>query len=267
MGIDYVIDLACEPKRAFTLEGLVGRLKGRERAASVIQLYRAEGDERPPSQMGFEMVRRTSDGTEEVEMIVVQDLLDAADELSAVESHCVGCRANRARQPFGCLGSINYPISLDAERWLLAQLPGNDDPLLFVLLQKALREMGYTGDTAAALRARFGVFMESVDAVDRDVGGMVVTADQVFELLFLAGGIRPAHGAMLLQFFGGISRNLDADIMMQLAAPPSDDWIEQHVPFLHRPDPGDDDTVQSIKAFFQALYLSFRLGFSVLLDV
>jgi hypothetical protein len=86
-------------------------------------------------------------------------------------------------------------------------------------------------------------------------------------MLFLSGAIRPAHGAMLLQFFGGIPRNLDADVMMQLAAPPSDAWIEQHVPFLHRIDPGDDDTVRSVKAFLQALYLSFSLGLSVSLDV
>ncbi len=65
MGIDYLIQYDCEPKRALTIEGLMGRLKGRDRAARIIQLYRENGDTRPPSKMGFEMARRLPDGTEE----------------------------------------------------------------------------------------------------------------------------------------------------------------------------------------------------------
>lgn len=65
MGIDHEIHYDCEPKRALTLAGLAGRLKGRDRAGRVLQLYREQGDHRPPSQIGFEMVRRTPDGTEE----------------------------------------------------------------------------------------------------------------------------------------------------------------------------------------------------------
>jgi len=267
MGIDYLIHYDCEPKRALTVEGLMARLKGRERANAIIQLYRERGDMRPPREMGFEMVRRTASGDEELEVIVVQDLLDAAAELEPWAPYCVGCPANAAGRAFGCVGTINYPLSLAGERWLLDQLPGNDYPLVFLLLQKAIHDQGYHGEAAARLRAQEGVFLESAEAPQRSVDGFVITGDQVFEMLFLSGHIRPAHGALLLQFFDAIYSDLEADVMMQLADPPSVEWIDATVPFLHRPEPGDDDTVTALKAFLYALYTAYRLGVPLLLDV
>jgi hypothetical protein len=267
MGVDYIIHYDCEPKRALSLEGLVERLKGRDRAEAVIRFYRDQGDQRSPANMGFEMVRRSADGTEETEIIRVKDLLDAAEDLKPWERYCAGCPANRSGGAFGCVGAINYPISAQGERWLLAQLPGSDHPLPHMLLQKAIREMGYHGTSAAELRSREGVFFENTQPLVQDLGSIVVSGDQVFELLFLAGAILPAHGSMLLQFFGGISRDLDADQIMQLAVPPSQAWIEETVPFLHRPAKGDDETITTLKAFFQAMHMAYRLGVPLLLDV
>jgi hypothetical protein len=216
--------------------------------------------------MGFEMTRRLPDGSEDSEVIVVQDLLDAARELTAWEQHCSGCPANRAGVPFGCTGYINYPISAQAERWLLDQLPDNDHPLLFVLLQKAIRDMGYTGDAAAPLRGQEGIFLESHTPLERDFGNLCLTGNQVFELLFMSGPVKPAHGALLLQFFGGISPDLDADTMMKLAAPPSPAWVAEHVPFLHAPGQADDSSIDALKKFFRAVYIAFRLGVPLLID-
>jgi len=267
MGIDYVVQYDCEPKHALTLEGLMIRLKGRDRADAVIQLYRDQGDMRTPTNMGFEMVRRLPDGSEETQVVVVQDLLDMAAELTPWESHCIDCPANWSGGPFGCVGAINYPLSEQAERWLLDQLPDNEHPLAFMLLQGALREMGYTGQSVATLRAQQGMFFEAGQPLERDLEAVRVTGDQVFELLFMSGPIYPAHGSMLLQFFGGISPDLDADVIMQLAAPPSQDWIDAHVPFLHVVQRSDDVTILALKQFFYALYIAFRLGVPVLLDV
>ncbi len=267
MGIDYLIDYACEPKQALTVEGLMGRLKGRDRAEAVIRLYRDHGDFRPPSEMGFEMVRRNADGGEDTEVIVVQALLDAASELEPWEPWCDGCPANRAGLPFGCTGAINYPISEAAERWLLDRLPDNDHPLVFMLLQKALHELGYTGSGVALLRGQTGVFFESDQAPQRDVSGVPVSGDQVFDLLFLSGPIYPAHGAMLLQFFGAISPDLEADVMMQLAQPPSLDWIDANAPYLLRAGRGEDLSIGALRGFFAAIYIAYRLGVPVYLDV
>jgi hypothetical protein len=267
VGIDYIIHYDCEPKRALTTAGLLERLKGRDQARAVIELYRDEGDQRPLSKIGFERVRRLPDGTQESELVIAQDLVDAAEELTPWEAHCAGCPANRTGIPFGCTGTINYPISIQAERWLLDRLPGSDHPLPFVLLQRAIHEHGYTGETAASLRAREGMFLGGMEPLARDLGAVRVSGDQVFELLFLSGPIRPAHGSLLLQFFGGISPDLDADVMMQLAAPPSRAWIDEHVPFLHTPNPVDDTSIIALKAFFRAIHIAFCLSVPLLLDV
>jgi hypothetical protein len=266
MGVDYIIHYECEPKQALTLEGLMGRLKGRDRARAVIRLYRERGDHRPPSQMGFEMTRRRPDGSEETEIIIAQDMLDAAAELTPWEPHCAGCPANLAGHPFGCVGAINYPVSAVAERWLLDQLPDHRHPLVFMLLQGAIREMGYTGEIVAALRAS-GAFLEAPEPPDRDLEAIRVNGNQVFELLFLSGPIQPAHGSMLLQFFGAISQDLDADVIARLADPPSQAWIDAHIPFLHSPARSDDASIAALKEFFRALHLAYRLGVPVLLDV
>ncbi len=268
MGIDYIIHYDCEPKQALTVEGLMVRLKSRERAQAIIELYRAQGDQRPPTEMGFEMVRHTSDGGDETHVIVVQDLLNLAVELDPWEPYCADCPANRSGQPFGCVGSINYPISARAERWLLDQLPDNNHPLPFMLFQKAVREMGYLGDSVVPLRAQSSVFLEAPDALERSLSdALTVNGNQVFEILFLSGPIQPAHGSLLLQFFGGISPDLNADEMMQLAAPPSAEWVREAIPFLHRPSTGDDPSIRALKAFFHALYIAFQLQVPVLLDV
>jgi hypothetical protein len=267
MGIDYLIDYDCEPKRTLSIEGLMGRLKGRDRAQAIIQLYREGGDQRSPSKMGFEMVRRLPDGTEETEVIIVQDLLNAAAELTPWEHFCTGCPANRAGTPFGCLGTINYPVSLQAEQWLLAQLPDHETPLVFMLLQRAILDMGYTGEAAAPLRTELGTIFESAEAPERDINGYHLSGDQVFEMLFLSGPIGSAHSTLLLQFFGGISRNLEADVMMRLAVPPSAAWIDEHIPFSMKHSSGDDVIIGGLKEFFHALYLAYRLGVPVLLDV
>ncbi len=267
MGIDYIIHYECAPKEALTLAGLMGRLKGRDRARAIIDLYREEGDQRAPAEMGFEMVRRLPDGSEEVEIVVVQDLLDAAAELTPWESHCTGCPANVMGTPFGCIGTINYPISAHAERWLLDQLPENEHPLLFTLIQAMIREMTIDGASAAQLRTSDGIIFESEHVPTRRIGHVEINGNQVFEMLFLTGPIHPAHGALMLQFFGGISQDLDADQMVQLSNPPSAAWIDAHIPYLHEPDTGDDGTILTLKEFFRAVHRAYKLGVSVLLDV
>ena len=81
MALDYVIDQDCAPKQALTTAGILERLKARERASTIIRLYRRSGDQRSPREMGFEMLRTAADGSEETQIVVVQHLLDSAAEL------------------------------------------------------------------------------------------------------------------------------------------------------------------------------------------
>jgi hypothetical protein len=137
-----VVNYACVPKHTLGTDGILARLKGRDQAQRVIQVYREAGDDRPFEQMGFEFTRTHADGQEETQVILISDLLTAAQELHPLEGHCVGCVANALKRPFGCFGRINYPLTDHAERWLLLQLPApSDAPLVWSLLGETLREL------------------------------------------------------------------------------------------------------------------------------
>src|SRR5262249_48350121 len=152
-----------------------------------MQLYRDHGDQRPPSEMGFELARRLPDGSEETQVIVVQAMLDEAAQLDSLAHHCATCPANRALKPFGCFGYINYPISRAAELWLLKQLPGPEDPLIFLLLNKTMQDYSISGAQVAAMRERPGIIFETAERFAKRLEDTQITTDQVFEMLFLSG--------------------------------------------------------------------------------
>ena len=138
-------------KRFSPAGGLLERVKAGERAKTITEFYQLHGDERPPESMGFEMVYRNAEGDQETQLVQLDDLIAKRAELDDYEQHCVGCPANRTGEPFGCIGAINYPISQQAEVWLLEQLPSPDDPLAFLLLKQG-PELGNTGERAEGLR-------------------------------------------------------------------------------------------------------------------
>jgi hypothetical protein len=266
MAIDYSIQYTCTPKEKFGVEGILERLKARARAQNVIRLFRENGDTRPPSEMGFELTRSLPDGAEDNRIVIVQDMLDLADELNPYASYCAGCPANALAQPFGCYGQINYPISSQAEAWLLDQLPGTDQPLIWLLLREGTQSNGYDGSAARALRGNESYF-EETRVRGRDMIEFVISADQVFEMLFMVGTITPAHAGILLLLFGAIPRNVEApQVVAIMNGALVAEQIEQHYPFQFVPNEWDDDTIRELKAFFQALYLAWMLGKRVVVD-
>ncbi|MBC8100114.1 MAG: hypothetical protein H7Y11_11775 [Armatimonadetes bacterium] len=265
MAIDYIIDYPCVPKRAFTTDGIIERLKGEDRAAAIIALFRENGDDRPPSEMGFEFSRSAPNGEEQVRVIVVQDLLDAAAELHTADGHCEGCPANRTGKPFGCMGFVQYPVSEQGELWLLNQLPMTTEPLVWLLLKQGLSEFDYDGASVRPLRAADGgVYFRTPLAPLRQLGEVRIDADQLFEMLFAVGHINPNHAALLLLFLGGIDRDLEADDIMHITPVPPD--ADTRHPFTIRAADDDDTTTLEIKGFVQALYLAWRLNVRLLVD-
>lgn len=264
MAIDYTIGYDCVPKQTFSAEGILERLKGKERADSVIQLFRRSGDERPPSEMGFEFTRSTPEGEEETRVIVVQTMLDRYAELEAVEHHCAGCPANRTGMPFGCNGFIQYPITAAAEKWLLDRLPTPDDTLIWSLLRLGVKEFKYDGASVEPLRAASDTYFEARRPGTRMLGELRLDANQLFEMIFAVGSIQPNHGALLLLFAHAIPRTLEADEIMHITPAPSD--VETKHPFLLKPEQTDDRTIAEFKAFFRALYMAWKLNVSLQID-
>jgi hypothetical protein len=265
MAVDYVIDYPCVPKQALTTEGILDRLKGRERAQVMIRMYREAGDERPPSEIGFEFTRRTGNGKEETMLVVVQHLLDEAADLDPLEHHCVNCPANRLGKPFGCMSFIQYPISRAGEEWLLAQLPGTNNPLIWLLLKQGVESFQYDGTSIRALRASGDTYFEARAAPARHMGDFLLTSDQVFEMLFGVGDINPNHGSVLLLFFDAMPRDtLQANEIMHLAPAAPD--AAQRFPFRLAMPANDEATTAELKGFLHALYIAWLLNVILIVD-
>lgn len=265
MAIDYIIEYDCVPKQTLTTEGILERIKGKQRAEAIIALYRQQGDARPPSEMGFEFSRSTPSGEEERRVIVVQYLLDAAEELTPLAHHCAGCPANRSGQPFGCMGFIQYPISEQGESWLMDRLPVPDEALIWLLLKKGIEEFQYDGASVRPMREADSSYFERGEASSRRLGELQVSADQAFEMMFAVGHINPNHAALLLLFFHAIDRELEADQIMRIA--PASDDVHKEYPLILKPDDRDDRTISEFKAFFAALHIAWGLHVRVLVDV
>ncbi|MBK9125975.1 MAG: hypothetical protein IPM16_22995 [Chloroflexi bacterium] len=264
MAIDYIIDYDCAPKQALTSDGIIERLKGESRAQRIIALFRQNGDDRPPSEMGFEFTRSTPEGQEETQVVIVQHLLDAAAELKPHESACAGCPANRAGKPFGCVGSIEYPVSGAAEAWLLDRMPVPDDALVWLLLKQGVEEFKYDGASIEPLRAASDVYFEDNRPARRILGEFELNANQVFEMMFSVGAINPNHAAILLLFTGAVPRELEADDFRNLRPAPAD--ADVRFPLLIQDSDSDDSSVRQFKAFLQSLYIAWRLDVAVRVD-
>lgn len=265
MAIDYVIDYDCIPKQTFGTDELKERMKGRERANIMIQLYRENGDERPASEIGFEFTRQSPQGEEETRLVIVQDLIDAYDEIAKVSHHCRHCPANRLGTAFGCMSFVQYPISGKAEAWLLDQLPSINEPLIWLLLKQGIENLNYDGKAIAILRQTNDNYFEDKLAAQRFLGEFMLGANQVFEMIFAVGDIIPNHGAVLLLFYNAIERSeLEAPEIMTLA--PANEGKILKYPFLHQVMPHDDKTIAEFKEFFHALYIAWALNVKLLIE-
>ncbi len=268
MALDYIIDHDCVPKQALGSAGILERLKARERASTIIRLYRRNGDQRSPREMGFEMLRTAADGSEETQIVVVQHLLDSAAELDPLAAHCASCPANRTGAPFGCMGRIDYPLSPKAEAFLLDRLPDPPSaPLVWLLLKQGVRDFNYNGGTVRHLRAEDRNIFVAEYAPRRDLGELPFDSDQVFEMTFLTGHVQPNHAAILLLFFDALAREeLEAPEITGLGALPPEERAAFDFLIPLR-DKADDDSTADMRAFLHALYLAWRLDVPLLLDV
>ncbi len=266
MAIDYVVHLDCLPKETLGVDGLLDRLKAGARAREVIRLYRENGDGRPPSEMGFEFARSLPDGEEEVVVILVQDMLDQAAELEPLIPYCDDCPANVLGRPFGCYGSINYPVSSAAEKWLLDLLPSNRDPILWMLLRESFKQND--GHPVEPLRAG-GAYFEERAVRGREYGEYIASADQVFQMLFLYGHIQAIHAGMLLLFFNAVPRSgvEAADITGLIDGTLPQHEKEERFPFVLMHMDDDDASIAEFKTFFKALHRAWLLDVPLLLDV
>jgi hypothetical protein len=262
MGIDYVLDLACTPKQELGVEGLVDLVKAKGRAEAVLEMVRQDGDERPATEIQFEVVLQTPDGTK-AEMVSVQELIDQAAPLERLRGHCAGCPANGDSPGFGCYRSIPYPIPAEAEAWLLGLLPDDLDSTAGQLLVRAIADFEWNGEHAAAMREDDETFFESREALAVRWGegddAVEVDTNQLFHLLFHVGPLGSTHAFMACVFFGVLPHDLELAALSDPAA------RAQALRTAVVPQP-PSEACEPMARFLHALVTAARLDVDVLID-
>ncbi len=271
MGIDYVVDYDCEPKKALGLDHILDLLKDRSRALAALELLKNQGmSDVPIDQLEFEFVARTPDGDLAPRRVKVKTVLDRAAALEEFAPACDHCPANNTGRAYGCVGSIGYPLSHVGEVWLLGRVqrgPGSD------LLKALMKEITLDGSDIAKMRAAGETFFESRTAPQRSDLGFELATDQLLEVIFCKGHLVPSHAAIILIALSAL--RLERPVPDQAKLPPGsamlvgrDEHGHETAQLFDIPPPGerDDDTIRELKAFFRALFLARGFGVKLLLD-
>jgi hypothetical protein len=227
MAIDYVLELRCLVKEAFP-------------TAKMVDIVRAQRSGEMP----------------------VEETPAEAAQLPPLASHCEACRANVLKQPFGCYGTLEYPIRGSVEQWLMSRLPETLASTAGHFLVAAIRDFQYNGEPVARLRGNRS-FFESRKPARRQWGPWLsrrtITSDQVLQMMFGLGNLGPSHCVMLSLFLGLLPHDFD---------PYHADTAERNrlLAAATIEPPRDDQPHAEMAAFLRAITLSPVLDVPILID-
>jgi hypothetical protein len=263
MGVDHVVDLDCEAKRALGVERIVQLLKSRSQADTILAMSRERGDTRPPEQVTFKVAVQRPTGVETKE-VSVATLYAQAAALDRYRSQCTTCPANGASRDsamsgFGCVRYINYPIQRSTEEWLFARLPGGPATTAGHLFSRALGDFKWDGGPVAKLRVQGKTFFESSAPLQRRwPSGAVVTSDQMFHMMFHVGHLGASHCLMLALFLGALPHSTSPDVLGDRGLK------EQALATAHVAR--EEGQIEQLATFLRALVAAARLDVRLLVD-
>jgi hypothetical protein len=272
MGVDFVLDRKCRIKEAIGTEALVGLVKSRARAEGILQMARREGNNKPPAEIQITLAVVTPQGTREQRQVSVQSLLDESAPLEQMAPICGGCPAAVNGKPFGCYGSINYPIAARTEQWLMSLLPGDVQSPIGTVLQQAIKDFHYDGEPIMKLRSQRTFFEDPRGATRtwksgkgffaKVSNGFSVTSSQLLQMMFCVGPLQPSHCGMVAAFLGLIPHDAPPQALTNKAVfiAAAKDMPQRILP------PTDAPGATNFMHLFQAMIGAVELEVPVLVD-
>lgn len=212
MSIIYYVDYACPVKESVKPGRMLRLLYARERANEALNKARHDQPQAAPEQVMVNLSLGAGDGTKELRRLSAADILKQYEPLAALSGHCRDCKARVERQNFGCRSRVDFPITFKAEAFLMGLIHARDGDPTPTLLCNYLESNGIVGNEPAEMRKLPGVWFESdKPLVRRFADGRRLSANQLFELLFLTGQISPKHARFVLGLLGLYAGNLPLD--------------------------------------------------------
>jgi hypothetical protein len=262
MAIDYVLGVQCEAKRALGVEKLVMLHRTRIIARAALMQARAGGDQRPPEEISLTVATNLVTG-HPAASTTIASLMAQTGALDAHGDECRTCPASPNGAEFGCHQRINYPITEDAEAWLMSRLPKSLDSAAGALLLRGLEEFKWNGTPVEKLRARAGEFLESrvPYGVRWQLEGkpVEISSDQLLQMMFFVGHLAPTHCLMLALFVGAVSQEASFhDLKDALGRA----LLLQEAGIDRQPDP----SIEQVAAFLRAVLSSAKLEVPLFID-
>ena len=116
---------------------------------------------------------------------------------------------------------------------MLARLPDNLDGPAGYLFKSAIADFAWSGEQAADMRSQGETFFTLRKAPSRSwPGGLTVTGDQIFHMMFHVGHLGASHAKMLCVFFGLVALT-DGDHVRAQQVPLESSNGQQMVEFLN----------------------------------
>jgi hypothetical protein len=262
MAIDYVIGVQCEAKRVIGVEQLVVLNRSRIIARVALEHARADGDQRPESQIPLQLATGAAGGPS-FNSTTIGELKSASSALDAHGEECKTCPAAPRRLPFECHQRISYPISEDAEEWLMSRMPKDVTSAASSLLLRGVEEFKWTGGPVAKLRSKTGEYLES--RVPYGVRWTVndkpveVSSDQILQLMFYVGHLAPTHCLMIALFCGAVDHSAS---FHDLKDPVGRAKLLQHATVA----PESIQSIEQIAQFIRTVATAARLEVPVFID-
>lgn len=255
MSIDYYISFPCKVRETTTDDDLLRMEKARNRASIVLDLMRNNPQvdkNKPESEWTFKTVVIGPNGQQETE-VQIYDLLAEAAPLERLAQHCSTCPANVRSTDFGCGGAIHYPITVQAEQWLVSRLPTDLNTGRGHLLTSAITDFSFNGSVIDAARSRKEIYESNIPAI-RKWGRFFsrktqITSSQILQMSFAVGSLQPTHAKLIAYFLGYLN----------------DDFSIANDPD-NQPQPGDDERTIEMKLFFSAAALAGANSIPVFVD-
>lgn len=232
MAIDYAIQLPCAVRREMPEAKLLAMVKYKARADFAIEQFTQAAPRMELARMVNECtvtaLVRTPEGVAREMPVTIAQMLSMVAPLEELKSACVGCPANVAGRSFGCIGAINYPVTREAEEWLVARLPADAKDPGLSLLFKFLSDLHIDGAPVEANRARKDMFESQAPAV-RTWGGWIgkkkkISSSQILHMLAFGGPVGPQQGTLYTRLL-----NLGS---IQAGRPSTPDDMEQFNTFM-----------------------------------
>jgi hypothetical protein len=255
MAVDYFVQFPCKVREQVSDPQLLQMLKARDRANAVLDAMRknpATDLSKPESEWSVVLRVQGPNGVVD-RPVKIHEMLVEARPLDVLSVHCDTCPANLRRTAFGCGGAIHYPISQEAEEWLLSRLPDKLSGAVGTLLLQAIADFKIDGRSIDSARARNDLYALKAP-MERKWGGFLsrktdINSSQLMQILLGVGSMQAAHAKMVALFFGFLTDTFHIDERP-----------------ANKPIQGDNNCVNEFKLFLAAAALAGASNVPLLID-